>query len=158
MSKGVRWTIYIIVTVGIMGLGFYITHTERPDSYTPRESPYGASEPGTSQSGDAPTVDGAEQGWQARIVGRVAGTQPMKSNDQELFSIVLEYEDDIEIDGPMNPQIESPINLVASQEVFESKLDRLPKLGDLLLIKTQSSEKAPIILPIQHVEFAEDDG
>ncbi len=49
LSKEVRWTIYVFIIVAVMGFGYWVTFTQSPDSYTPREAPdssvYGDVEP-----------------------------------------------------------------------------------------------------------------
>lgn len=50
LSKEVRWTIYIAIIVVVMGFGYWLTFTQSPDSYTPREAPDSAVYGDQSQS------------------------------------------------------------------------------------------------------------
>lgn len=38
-SKEIRWTIYIIVIIAVIGFGYWLTYTQRPDTYTPHQAP-----------------------------------------------------------------------------------------------------------------------
>lgn len=38
LSKKQRWTIYILVIVGFIIGGYYLTYTQQPDDYTPRDA------------------------------------------------------------------------------------------------------------------------
>ena len=37
LPKGLRWTIYSAVILAFMAWGFWLTHTQRPDTYMPRD-------------------------------------------------------------------------------------------------------------------------
>lgn len=48
LSKEMRWTLYTLIIIVVMGFGYWVTFTQRPDHYTPAEAPasstYGDSE------------------------------------------------------------------------------------------------------------------
>lgn len=159
MSKEIRWTFYILLTAGIIGFGWYMSLTERPDAYTPQEAPYTqTSEPGapTGAALDGEGDDGEQ--WAATITGQVTGTHPMTSEGRELFSIEFSYDEAPRFDDADHGEISSPINLVGSQELFEDRLGRLPKLEDQLVVETASTSPNPLLLPLHDVQFVEDDG
>lgn len=66
VPKRIRWTIYVLIIVGFIAGGFYLTATERPDSYTPKDAaedaPYadpGSTHPGADEPTDTSASDPA---------------------------------------------------------------------------------------------------
>ena len=152
VSKGTRWTIYIIITVGLIGFGWYLSLHKPPHTYTPKDAPYTDSTPDSASDATAgDDEDGST--WTARIHGRVNSTHAMTSEDRQLFSIELVYDEEPAFGGDMEPDIQSPVTLVGSEEMFENKLGRLPRSNDLIIVETEATEPDPVLLSLQNVEF-----
>lgn len=61
LSKRLRWTLYILLIVGVIVGGWYLTLTESPDQYTPREVIHDLPSQDTADGEDTDALDGAEQ-------------------------------------------------------------------------------------------------
>ncbi len=158
MSKSVRWTIYVAITIGVLGFGYWLTYTQRPDTYMPRDAPdpsiFGdiAGGEDTDELSAANGEVRGEEGWVIELSGIVEGRTDLYSNDGEHFvGLQLAFEQIVELEGTP-PSISSPVLALATKDLIEKELDEIPAIGTRITIESQGTEGEPFSVPIRSIE------
>lgn len=146
MSKSLRWTIYIIVTIAVMGFGFWLTYTQRPDTYMPRDAPDPAVLGDIAHSED----DGEQADWVIEISGIVEGRTDLHSDDEHFIGLQLAYQEIVELQGSP-PEISSPVLALASKEFLETELGEIPTSGDRITIESEGAQRTLLAIAVRSI-------
>ena len=173
MSKQTRWTIYTTIIVGVIVGGWYLTATERPDRYTPRDqyeamgevpddhaqqrSAEGAEDAGYAEdngaTGTHQTQDPTDEPWTATIAGEVVDTLVMETDSEgTLYSMELQFDEPRKASDHA-PSLTPPTPVVSTRESLLETLDGLPEEGDYVIVEVQSSSPAPTLLQIESIQW-----
>lgn len=171
MSKRTRWTIYTMLIVGVIVGGWYLTATERPDRYTPRDQyeatgdvPDDHAQQRAQQADDDAYGDAAgaheapdptDEPWEATLAGEIVDTLVMETDaDDTLYSMEIAF-DEPRSKSDHAPNITSPAPVVSTESTLLEALDELPEVGDHVVVDVQSSSPSPTLLQVQSIQWDE---
>lgn len=158
-----RWTIYTAIIIAVIGVGYWLTFTQRPDTYTPRDAPdpsiFGDDEPAApdDDQGDGGDDAGDEkERWTVQITGVVEGLNELDgAEDEQYLGIQLSYEDEgLEATGEP-PAITSPVLMIGSKELVNDRLGRSPEFGEWITVHSSGTEEELRSLAIRNIEFVD---
>lgn len=167
MSKNIRWSLYTAIIVGVMGFGYYLTFTQRPDSYMPQDLPAhmdenvdGDREGRRQDEADKKLRDSIdEESWTIEfdvVVDEVRLLQSDQDSHQYL-ALTIEHDFDAATTTEPAPTLDSPIRAIAPESMLDMTLDRRPEPGDRLTMTSQGTDDNPSYLTIQDLRFTDGD-